>query len=1104
MERRKKERRMRAATRLIWLAMLLMLHIPVHADGIVSTTVNMEKENLNRLKNSAEELTKAIEDLTKGVSDELKNSMGVMSDGKDMLGEVQNMIGQLDFSSITSLEKTDLSGVKDVFKKMKDNIKETTNEAKELKNKLGDIQNRVEMLVNDVKNVATLRYTMPVGIRSSSLRFEMAADTLYFRRSEDGSGNVALDAHATWTLPWTIADGEEETKIPFEGKNIVLKGSGSSRIKIGDGTDHSQEQYWTYPISKNKVYFDLDTVSYVEIDCDGFKEMYLKGRVRFASKVIFPAEPESPQDTAMSASFEVYVKDLDDMLFEAQFDKKFKIKATDDVVYETKGIVADFSTKKNAQNFDFPKGYESPFAAGDEAYWTGFAIQTLKVDMSKEFPDFPLKEAAAYNMLIDETGVSGWFSAVVEAGKENTAEENSSGGDKKDNSTIIAKFSEISIGLSHGKVSGGGLKGNLTIVPLKDSEDRSLTLDLEGAISGDGEGKLDFSVKATIARDMKYKLPFLNTTHVTIGQGTFISYEKTRLKDNTSVDPVYKKEFVLNLSGGIDMDNKLLKINGLKFENLRFSSEAPHFSKGNFSLNSIDSPVLHGLPFGLKGISTGEDVDAEGQELAVIKPDIYLTLIKKESGSDAKQGVSVEGKFAVRAHIQNRDWKVVGLKVEKIGVDISYSAFRLAGTIESFNNDPIRGDGFHGKLGFALKTPPINADAETYFGKTNYMAEGGRASEPYHYWYAYVNVDFKSPTIIFPPAVMLSGASLTVYSRMKPIYNQTTYKVTDVLPDKRNKFGFMGGLGLCVAQDNLINAKVNLGLDFSSSGGLNQATLNGYVAVISKDKEDGLLTGNFQSVYDFKNDILKIDANVTPGPKIKKFVDGIVYLKLRSYPESWFCNIGTVAEPCSLSFAGIAKASTYMMFGDSVPTYLPPLDPQICAEFNVTQSTATSMDHSGEMSDGTGFAFGAALSVDCHLNAFIYADLVFKGGTDLLVVRKPGFTCEGSKYRASGRVYVYLDAGAGIKFRKKKFEVIEFGAAADLEGELPKPIYIHGRVAFKYRLLGGLLRGNANAKFETGTKCTWSPSGGFEYSSYDGVILDEKDLDEDEASGINN
>ncbi len=1095
------------AKALLLAALVLFSDGQVHAaKNIVNSTKNIADDNVKRVKNSAKDLLDELEGLGEDIekmadtgSEMFKEGGSTWSNSVDALQESLQKIRKLDVSGLKDL---DLDDIKQNISNLKNSFNEESEAGKSIKTRISNIESKTATLINNVKNVVNLAYTMPVGICSDNLKFELSVDTLSYGRysgdSKSDSGFVALDAHAHWTLPFTMSG--DPVELGFRGEHLVIMGEGKSRIYIDPPSEFVNKEYVSYTLSKDKVYLELRKTSYVEIDCNGFKEMYLDGRIRFSSKVITNAEAKTTGDSSLTASFEVYVKDLSDFLFEAQFDKPFKVKATEDVIYTTYGIVADFSTTRNATNFNFPKGYKSPFQDGDEAYWTGFAMKTLKVDLSQQFPEFPLDSVAAYNMLIDETGVSGWFQASIST-KNNNNNGTSQGKQEKKNSTIDAQFKEISLGLSGGKISGGGVTGTVKINPLTDNNGDTLTLAIGGKLYSDKNGHLNFDIKTEIEKDMVFKLPIIDTTKLTLGQGTYFQFQ--HVTDTTTTEKKYNNIFTLVVNGGLDVNNKLVQIRGLKFEGLKLCSAHPHFDAGKFSLNAVDMPSLHGLPFGLKSLGAKTSTKNE----AMLQPKIYLSLIGKESNDDQKQGASVEAGFDLVATIKDEGekpgWKISGLRLNSIKVDINYSAFHLKGEVNGFKDDLVMGDGFGGGIEFSMKTPPLRAAIKANFGRTKYDFDTkGQLDKEYKYWYVYGSCDMPPGIVLFPPAVYLKSVSISAYSRVSPLFDRQKFEVTKVTPNKNNKFGFTAGIGFYAAQQSMIDAKVQLGMDFSSSGGISRIGLDGLVGILGKgdggEFNKSFMTGGVNCNYDFENDIFSADIWATAGPAISDIIQGSATLKLRTYPESWYCNIGTVDNPVKLTFVKKINASTYLMFGDSIPTTLPPLDPRISALFKVTQSTATSSDHSDMFKNGTGFAFGVALSLDCHLNKFVYADLVFLGGTDLLIVRRNEEMCGSSKYRAKGQVYVYLAAGAGIKVRKKKFEIVEFEAAADLMGEVPKPVYIEGNIAFKYRVLGGLVSGHAHAKYSHGQECnpgTTAP-GKFHDSSVYGEEEDIRAQDE--------
>ncbi|MCQ2210317.1 MAG: hypothetical protein MJZ34_08500 [Paludibacteraceae bacterium] len=205
----------------------------------------------------------------------------------------------------------------------------------------------------------------------------------------------------------------------------------------------------------------------------------MKGQFEFANGVLVPANiTNADTDTTVAAVFEcnINAKDLGDIIFAVTFPKPFKVKATDDMVYTVNDAVADFSTVTNAENFDFPDKYVSPYGSGNDNMWTGFALKALKVDVNGVVPF--VNYISAYNVLIDETGVSGWFSTSISTenrGKNDKKQQESTSakdnGDPVTDETkvdpgisetgakvLAVDITELSVGLANGKVCGGSLK----------------------------------------------------------------------------------------------------------------------------------------------------------------------------------------------------------------------------------------------------------------------------------------------------------------------------------------------------------------------------------------------------------------------------------------------------------------------------------------------------------------------------------------------------------------------------------------------------------------------------------------------------------------------
>lgn len=1056
-----------SAIKLIFLLFIVCPSIFIenaHAD-MVSTTTDQLKQNKDRIISSLNELKN---DLTK-FKDDCANQPNEI---KDYLKQYEKLLSDI---KPENLENLDINNIKERLQNLKKDFNDGTlfkNIGETQKGKFGKIINDFEKVVRSIKNILSVYYTTPVGLKGGygNTGLEIAIDTLRYVRTEDGGGSKTIDVRADFQLPFSIAEGESNTKIGFLGTNIPLSGKEEAKIMLDtkNTTGHFTEKrdIVYFPILSGKAQIGVHADSYIGIDCNGFTEMFLKGEFVFNSDVIYPADTTG-KDTCVTAYFELKVSDLEDIVIETGFKQPFKIKCTGDITYEVYGVVADFSTVKNASDFEFPPSYDSPFKGEDKNYWTGFALKTLRINVEDEIPF--IDTLLAYNMLIDETGISGWFEA-------------SFGQDKGELKTgvIDTKINKIAVAVANNKVVGGGIEGRLDVKALKDADGQSLDLDIMGTFYSDCNRNFCYSIEVNNNLSHTYNLPFLQKSEVRLGAGTSIVYKKEMRPDST-----YKKGFFFNLNGDISLGCSFLTLDGLGFQDLQLSTCAPYFGGGKFALNSAKTLNLGALEIELLNVYAAFDTTMN-KRTATFGAEVNVKLIGEG------KGVSCGGRFYCPTDVEN-GWKPTGIQVEKISLDLDFSAFHLSGSIEKHDGeltyDNKYGRGFGGGLEIRMDALNIDVKADALFGKTMY-----HANKPYKYWYVYANVGVPPSTLIFPPAVMLNSVSLLLYSRMAYTVDQTTKEVKrDYYPDPNMAFGFQAGVKVHVAQENMVGAEMKLGMDFSSGGGVKNINLEGGIYMLAEDQKSSIVNGTVRCFYDFEEKIFKFTA---PVEAKLACIKGNSSIEIYSDPKIWYFHLGTFADPSDgLKFAGIAKAKAYFMFGHNIPSVLPPLDSRITELFEVTQSSASG--HEEEFKTGNGFAFGAAVSVSCGFNKFIYAGVDLLGGIDVLVTKHPGMNCEGSSYRGYGRAYVWLDLGAGVQPRKKKYEFLEVSAAAEVNAEFPKPLYLNGRVAFRYSVLGGLFSGSADTDFEAGNTCDWtgngidtSNDGEYDFSQYKYPTLD--------------
>ncbi|MDO4524619.1 MAG: hypothetical protein Q4B61_04710 [Bacteroidales bacterium] len=1176
---------MKQIGRYLVLFLLLFASVASVKADVVDQTEKQITANAQRVKSDIDNLMSNINSMISKADDAIDKARDDFKDAgkvKDILKEYMKEVKGL---KISDFKKLDTKELQKKFKEIGDRSKSFGNLPDSFKKSLDSLSYNIDKTLFDIKNIASVIFTAPVQLKGGYGRAGMciSIDTLRYVRKEDGIGYNAIDVRADFQLPFSVSEKGGSTKIGFIGKNVMLAGEGESRIKVSMDENKAEKKYKMFGGRCNLV---VDSASYVAIDCNGFKQMRLKGYFEFSPKVIYPADlkrtskpldqpkinipqgdqqqgdqtqasqPQGDQtqngqatpgdqsagdqaqapapqtatskDSMIKATFDVMISDLEDIVIELGIGQKFKVKGTGDVVYQVTGMVADMSTVRNADNFEFPQGYNSPFPSGDKNYWTGFALKLVEVDLSDEVDCLDKLTFKAYNMLIDETGFSGWFSAAIAYSneKEQPTKESArvdqvvqagpSSTDAKADKVMTAKIDRLAIGIISNKVNGGELSGSITVKGLKnEKEGKDFQVTLSGKLYTDAKDEFCYDFNAKVQAGAKFNLPFAkDKCQLTLGAGTYIGYMKepdsVKIEGTDIYEYCYKKGFYFNLNGGVDFKAGFVSMEGLRFQNLRFSTYPKYFGGGTFSLDCAKSANLGGLELSLHDLTASLDTTA-GNMMAQLKASVKLALI-----SDG-DGASVDARFRLMSDVENH-WKVSKVRVERIEVDVHFSAFKLLGSIETFGDetpDPIWGKGYAGAIEISMDKPQFAVKVGAKFGRTPTVNN----VEGFKYWFVTGTVTLPDNVApLFPPTVYLKSISVTLYSKMNYTTLLDCKKVKNLngartyFPSKDVKWGFWAGIGVYFVKPKLVQAEAQLGMKFGPYGGLSQISLDGLVYFLSEKEDDSFIKGQLMMYYDFDNDIFRTRANFIADLHGK--VKGEGEFSLFKGPESWYFNLGTVKKQVHLTIMDKIDAYTYFMLGDSVPTYLPPLDPEITNKFNVTQSGATATDNTEAFSNGTGFAFGAKLGVDLGPKKFIYANVTLKGGTDALVVRNRT-ECGDREYRGKGQTYLYMDLGAGVKPRKKKYCIVEFSALTMLEAEFPDPYFIVGRVDFRYSVLGGLFSGDAHAKFDIGKHC--GPNGeliegeGFTFDKSfekkklkDAMkdLLDSGELDDDEKSEL--
>ena len=914
-------------------------------------------------------------------------------------------------------------------------------------------------------------FTMPMRITGSdkNTSVDIGIDNIRYSRSTtiNVADSVVFDAHAKLQIPF--AQGSPE--IEFTGSYWRALSSNGVPSSGGELVGKIPSNLQRITIHENKLWMRLETAG-IEFDCDGVKSINLTGAFIFAESFIQPANSGEQQ---VEATFNITVADWDALIFKVTFPKPFKVKGCGDFLFTVTDAVVDFSAQTNADDFEFPQGYDTGFLGGDETLWMGFALKKLTVTPPPEINELDGKETeacrftfTAYDMLIDESGLTGSFMA---SRCYNSNSDNSSG--------LNVYIQTVGISIVQNNLVDGVIRGKVDVPLLskkEEGEGSKLELALEGRIQYDRAAeKLRYRIDAEMLQDRDFSIPFTDAATITLSKGCSFTI------GNDNEYKTFVATLLLNGMVNIKEGNGL-NMEGIRFEDLKLSTHDPHITWTRFALVGTAGMDYGGFSINLTKLDLTNTPPDKPNKLT-LAIGLNLALMDEQMSISAATGLTIEANYDQAG---NR-WKPQPAVLDSIRLDVDFSAFRFEGKIgfyrEKEDNPTMYGNGFEGNITLKLKTLGFGAGAFIQFGRTQYNSPG----QYYKYWNAQITTDVSDANIIlFPPAVMLKSIKGGAYQRMRnTLYNQKkegeehlvinpNYNLnnSDYEPDKNVAFGFMAGIGLYYAHEKLISGKALLEMAFNSHCGLNYVSLQGAAAVLPNDPDDfdkdALFKAGLMSYYNVENK--EFSAELSAKLNFFNVVKGQGYASIYSSPDTWFCHIGRMDNPNRLEFIGLIDVKSYFMFG-AIPSQLPPLNQRMLSLFGPqTHSNAEGQEEIGLL--GKGFAFGISLSADCGFGrkrGFLFAFVEVDGGTDALVNFKDDQCSRYTDWRAYGQAYAYVNGEFGVRVRRKKFRILQVSAAAVLNAQFPAPYHISGKVGFKFKVL--FIKGQVRVRYSAGRSC---------------------------------
>ncbi|MEP6647679.1 MAG: hypothetical protein ABJC12_11380, partial [Saprospiraceae bacterium] len=583
------------------------------------------------------------------------------------------------------------------------------------------------------------------------------------------------------------------------------------------------------------------------------------------------------------------------------------------------------------------------------------------------------------------------------------------------------------------------------------------------------------------------------------------------LKINASVTPAF----------GLNLDS-------IAFSGFEISNVAPYFSPGIWSYPGKLGIHIGGFKASIGGIGLVKSEDMEEDEVA-LRMAMKLTLA---DGLDvcAEARTRIIGKLT---EVDSRQkWVFDRIKIDGVYIDADIKGNKVVGGLIFYDDDPTYNHGFRGIVKLNIKALKVEVDAVAQFGK---------AEDDYKYFFVDALVNLGNG--ISAGTFKILGLGGGLYYHMQRDTSDSTgipTEPTDIpsltelgvglsnityLPDEAIGIGFKATIVFATASKKAFNGNASFEIVFNSGGGIHQIGIEGNARFMSDvdfsqaptseanatdaplDKNEIPLSAYVSIRYDFDNRILDGDLNVflnTPTFKGVGPHGQMVWAKLYFSPQTWFINIGTPTFPCGIIFdiPGVGqkgKVTAYIDIGNNIED-MPPLRGKVA-------SLAGTIRPHPMRGTGKGFAFGASIILSTGELKFLIltASLEAAAGFDVLIQDYGEATCacSGEKpgingWYASGQVYAYIEGKVGVKVGGRIIPVLELGVAAALQGKMPNPTWVTGAFGVRYRLLGGIIKGNVKFRFKFGQQCELIQPNG------DSSVLDLKVIQEITPSQASN
>jgi hypothetical protein len=762
----------------------------------------------------------------------------------------------------------------------------------------------VELPIGIRKTVSNVQYS--IGITKAVFSPEYTTLTVFCRvdiPQKDKNGQ-----------PMQLFFGANNVKLSHQGGLI-----GETKLVLLGNVD--------IPFSDNKWQVSLyggfematgnvnDDLTFVTIDCDGFKKMKISGAVEFSRDLILPIDPKTKTvdekkitvpktyyngktlqiPNRVRGEFNIMADGWNDIsanITLQPFVLKDKRNGKDfegNFQFLVSNAVLDLSDLKNNPTVVFPEYYaKNALLVPSQESWKGVFVQTFDVGLPREFQTTDTasnKErihVGAQNLIIDKFGVSGTFYAdnVFPLDRGITSQEKS----------WAYSLDHIDVTIAANTFVKANLSGQILLPISKVIQEKKATPATTNTATPATETKPE-------------KAP--QTNRAGLAYNGFISMQEQQLivvtKDSIAFD-IWKARALLlpnssvelklingrflpkaNLNGTVSFgtnkeatdDNdvegkKTVDFKGISFENLQLQTVSPIISVRNMGYKGM-------VTFGNFPVSIGNINVAINGDDSRIDFDLGINLMDETSGAGATARIGILGKMYDDGYRQRSRYN--GLDVSAISINCKFSGLTIKGSLILMEKDPVYGNGFNADLEVDV-AEVVNVKAKAIFGRTTFR-----------YWYFDAAVKLSGA----PAPFMINGFAGGAYYKM---HRNQDIDIADFspsglsyTPDEKINLGVKALIYFYVGSEKVCNGEAGFEIAFNSKGGVNRLAIFGKAKVMAEIEGLGEVTSLVQKV---KSNLTarKNLLNMSTGELVGSFVSNFLPKAKEAIPDAPTDEIG--------------------------------------------------------------------------------------------------------------------------------------------------------------------------------------------------------------------